>query len=138
MGRRSWATLLVLIVGSAGVACGGRTLEETLPGEGTGGASSATMGSAGTGGRGGTGGLGTRGSTGATGSPDYFNGLTDLPPCNLGTPLSQSAGDCPWYFTGRCYDTKIDACACACPNRSGTSCISGFPDADGKVVVVCN
>lgn len=63
---------------------------------------------------------------------------TDLGDCVLGyLPDEEPGKDCDWMFGDRCYETKLDACSCACPDRRGTSCVSGFPEPDGRVLVSC-
>jgi hypothetical protein len=112
------------------VACGGRVLEEQTPGEPTTSEKSSSAPDAAT----------PKPSGGA--SADNFDGTVSLPPCvkgKLETELDQStlAQTCPYLYAGRCYTTKVKACACACPNRSGTVCSSGFPSLEGTTVVSC-
>jgi hypothetical protein len=47
-----------------------------------------------------------------------------LPECREG-PLRGAEPDqpCPWIADGRCYETKLAACACVCPARDSV-CIS--------------
>jgi hypothetical protein len=53
--------------------------------------------------------------------------------------IGESAGRaCVYVVSGRCYEKKLDACACACKKASGTVCIDGFPEADGTTTVTCN
>jgi hypothetical protein len=78
------------------------------------------------------------GNTGKSGGSDQFVGSsTPLPDCELGSPPTTGA-ECAFLTSGRCYDTKIKACACACPRRTGTVCGSGFPNSEGRVVVSCS
>jgi hypothetical protein len=63
---------------------------------------------------------------------------TQLPACRRGfKPDDQTFRPCDFLADGLCYESKLDACACICPNRPGTNCISGFPVPDGRVVVTC-
>lgn len=70
---------------------------------------------------------------GGSGAPN-----TALPNCHLGfKPEEQSSSPCDFLADGRCYGSKVDACACVCPNKPGTTCTSGFPVPDGRVPVTC-
>lgn len=70
---------------------------------------------------------------------DSFDGTVQLPDCKLGFEAAKSPGSpCPYITAGRCYSTKIAACACACPERAGTACASGFPDSRNQVLVTCS
>ena len=63
---------------------------------------------------------------------------TQLPACRRGfKPDDQASRPCDFLADGLCYESKLDACACICPNRPGTNCMSGFPEPDGHVVVTC-
>jgi hypothetical protein len=76
--------------------------------------------------------------SGAGGQSDQVGSGTALPPCRLGfRPEEENARSCDFLADGRCYGSKVDACACVCPNRPGTNCMSGFPEPDGRVVVTC-
>lgn len=45
---------------------------------------------------------------------------------------------CNWVAEGRCYEEKLDACACTCPGGTAVStCSSGFPEENGAVEVYC-
>lgn len=73
-----------------------------------------------------------------SGSGSSFGGTVALPACHPGfLPGDEPARPCSYMYDGRCYETKTDACSCACPNRSGTTCTSGFPQVNGKVEVTC-
>jgi hypothetical protein len=62
-----------------------------------------------------------------------------LPPCLKGFKMGEAIGKlCVFVTDGLCYETKIDACACACAKPSGTVCLSGFPDPDRPTTVTCN
>lgn len=65
-------------------------------------------------------------------------GSLHLEECQLGF---ERGGDttvpCNWTFDSRCYATKAEACACACPRRKASTCVSGFPSDDGMVEVSC-
>lgn len=53
-----------------------------------------------------------------------------LPECVLGPSRSSSqAGDieCNWVVNDRCYERRIEACACACPRDRNSTCVSGSP-----------
>lgn len=75
------------------------------------------------------------GSAGSLGGP-----TVDLPECKKGRPVD-SSGDtfpnCPYLHDSRCYDTKLDACACACAKLRDSTCSSGFPEPDGTTRVSC-
>ena len=73
------------------------------------------------------------------GSSAYFDGTLALPDCVKGSPKTSPPDDaCVFVVDGRCYPTKVKACACACPRKAGTSCINGFPDDDGTTLVTCH
>jgi len=63
---------------------------------------------------------------------------TDLPGCELGLKESDAPDDCNWVADGRCYTTKLKACACVCPSGDQSFCISGFPEPNGHVAVSCD
>ena len=51
---------------------------------------------------------------------------TKLPECREGPPGPFGGNaECPWRADGKCYDTKLEACACVCPTEDSI-CISGF------------
>ena len=63
-----------------------------------------------------------------------------LPPCSLGFLRADEPGRlCMWITDdGRCYATKLDACACACRATSGDSCLSPYQDApESEIPVDC-
>lgn len=61
-----------------------------------------------------------------------------LPECTKGfSPIEEPRRICNYVVSGRCYDTKEDACGCACPRMNGTTCMSEFPQDDGHVEVTC-
>jgi hypothetical protein len=63
---------------------------------------------------------------------------TTLSPCRQGfEPDEQPTRSCDFLANGLCYESKLDACACICPSRSNTNCVSGFPVPDGRVSVTC-
>jgi len=75
------------------------------------------------------------------GGGSFFPGnKISLPDCKPGfDPNEQPTTNCNFMVAGLCYDTKIDACACACPrDRSNTNCTSGVPVDNGRVVVICD
>ncbi|HET9934401.1 MAG TPA: hypothetical protein VFQ35_27045 [Polyangiaceae bacterium] len=112
--RNSHSAVLLALACLAGVACGGRTEGgETDPTDSSaGGASNATPGSG--------------GATSGQGSNGSGFGSTTLPPCVLG--VEQWLADaCDYYAEGRCYEKKLEACACVCPrNVANTTCLSSF------------
>jgi hypothetical protein len=128
MGR--FAVASVLGMGLV-VACGGRTLEEPFSDSNTTGSLLPDGGLA-----------STSPPSGGSGNPnatDRFGSSVQLPECKLGFDPAKFPGNaCPFVTSGRCYTTKLAACACACPNRSGTSCASGFPDERDRVLVTCS
>jgi hypothetical protein len=79
------------------------------------------------------GGQGTAPNGGGTGLSS-----TSLGPCRKGfKPEEQTTRSCDFLAGELCYESKLDACACICPSRSNTNCVSGFPVPDGRVVVTC-
>lgn len=83
------------------------------------------------------------GGQGTAGQPNNGSGLSGgnvpLPACALGFKEAEdSSKSCDFVVDGLCYESKIEACACACPpNKPNTRCTSGFPVADGHVLVTC-
>lgn len=65
-------------------------------------------------------------------------GSTPLEACKSGFEVDSEPGlPCKWLHDGLCYETKLEACACACPRSAKTStCVSGFED-DVTVKVSC-
>ena len=64
------------------------------------------------------------GSNGSKGTVLRKN--TPLGPCVPGVEQAR-ATTCDYYADGRCYATKLDACACVCPRDSQNSiCLSSF------------
>jgi hypothetical protein len=59
--------------------------------------------------------------------------------CMMGFEPDEAEGRlCNWQVMGRCYEEKLDACACVCPGGTAVStCSSGFPQEDGAVEVYC-
>ena len=79
----------------------------------------------------------TGGKSGGTGSGSSSHlPETQLDECKKGT-LRADADHCVYLYEGRCYDEKLDACACACKKQSGTICSSGFPNPDVPTEVSC-
>jgi hypothetical protein len=126
MDRRAVAAVGAVMLATA--ACGGRVIDETV-GEPTGGGTPTT----------------TATSPPPKTSPGNSNNRADdlvgsqtaLPDCKRGAP--PRGGDaCEFLTGGLCYETKIEACACACPHKTGSVCTSGFPNPDGHVVVTCS
>jgi len=79
-----------------------------------------------------------RESSGEPGPDQSANGSILLPECERGfSPMAEPDRDCNFIVSGRCYDTKVDACGCACPRVNGTTCVSGFPQENGQVLVEC-
>jgi hypothetical protein len=115
------------------VACGGRVIEESTPDDTTTPKQTDTSADASV--------PAKKPSSG--GSKDDLNGTVSLPDCAPGTLATKLAPSslpmtCRYIYAGRCYDTKVKACACACPNKTGTVCSSGFPAFDGTTVVSCS
>ena len=129
MGRRGLIAIALL---SLPVACGGRVLEETpdQPATKTDASTPTPTNQATTG-----------NSSNGSGS-DGLGAPVALPDCVLGglaskmDPISLPT-TCQYTYEGRCYATKLKACACACPNKPGTVCSSGFPSDDGTTLVTC-
>lgn len=69
----------------------------------------------------------------------FPSGTTRLGECEPGFSQAKEPGaSCPWTHEGLCYETKLAACACACPRGSTNStCISGFEDPVNPVAVSC-
>jgi hypothetical protein len=126
MGRRARSGIALFSAFVAAAACGG-----VVSSEGSGDASPIppTSNPAETGGVTGAGGKASSGPS---------SGTVALPACSLGFVKGTSSSPCVFAFDSRCYGTKLDACACACPSRAGTTCISGFPEASGETIVACN
>jgi hypothetical protein len=122
MGRRAMVVMGAVVL--AAVACGGRVIDESE--------SPSPRDS------------GTRTATSTPNDPsrpsrpdDFVGGSVALPDCKPGAP--PVAGSlCEFTTGGLCYETKIEACACACPRKTGTVCGSGFPNSQGRVVVSCS
>lgn len=128
MGRRGLTAIALLWLP---VACGGRVLEESTPDQPTTKADASTA----------TDQI-TKGSSPSGSGSDAFGTPVALPNCVLGESESKldptSLGTtCQYVYAGRCYSTKLKACACACPNKPGTVCSSGFPSDDGTTSVTC-
>jgi hypothetical protein len=66
-----------------------------------------------------------------SGSTSPFDGTTKLGECPEALPASEP---CDWYVTalGKCYASREDACACACPRDRNSICSSGFPGGTGS------
>jgi hypothetical protein len=65
-------------------------------------------------------------------------GSTVLPGCEEGfDPKKEPYRTCNWLAEGRCYDEKLEACACVCPRDKASHCASGFPLENGRVEVYC-
>lgn len=80
---------------------------------------------------------GARSSSGTSG--DDPAGTVALPACPKGFKAGDAIGKlCVYTTNGLCYETKLDACACACTKQSGTVCSSGFPEMDGTTKVTCH
>jgi hypothetical protein len=76
-------------------------------------------------------------SSSGTGGDDPA-GTVALPVCPKGFKAGQVIGKlCVYTTNGLCYETKLDACACACTKQSGTVCSSGFPEMNGTTKVTC-
>lgn len=68
-----------------------------------------------------------------------WDAATPLDSCMTGF-VREEAPDrpCNWVVGDRCYEEKLEACACACPDGTAVStCSSGFPEPDGAVEVYC-
>lgn len=73
----------------------------------------------------------------SNGSSGGAAGRTPLGTCSLGFSYDENPSvPCNWLAEGRCYEEKLDACACICPRRAGTTCISGFYGGDGSATEV--
>lgn len=80
---------------------------------------------------------GASGSSGA--GVDDPGGTVALPACPKGFKPGAAIGKlCVYTTNDLCYETKLDACACACTKQSGTVCSSGFPEMDGTTKVTCH
>jgi hypothetical protein len=75
------------------------------------------------------------GTSGGEPSPDdpdgtlpWWGANTPLGPCKPGfDPEVHPQRDCAFVAKGACYETKLEACACACPrNKKNTTCSSAF------------
>lgn len=63
---------------------------------------------------------------------------TKLPDCEPGFELGDEPDrSCDWFADGLCYSDKLVACACVCPPHGGSTCLSGFPEENGRVEVYC-
>lgn len=117
----------------ATAACGGRVIDETEEGSTRGGdtvpAPTATATTTNT--------PTKTGSGNSSSSGDLVGPQTVLPDCKPGTP-PQAGHACEFVTGGLCYETKIKACACACPHKTGSVCASGFPNPQGHVIVSCS
>ena len=74
------------------------------------------------------------------GSAEGSDESVSLPPCTPGFVRADEPGRlCMWITDdGRCYATKLDACACACRATSGDSCSSPYFDApESEIPVDC-
>jgi hypothetical protein len=78
---------------------------------------------------------GTPGGGGGGGGSDDHE--VDLPQCKLGVKQAE-AESCKFLYEGRCYEEQLEACACACPRKTGTTCISGLPDDEVPTDVLCS
>lgn len=110
-------------------ACGGRVESEPPPGtDGTG-----TSSSDGDGVRG-----DADGPTGGSDDPaDSPSDKTPLGRCSEGFLRSEHPGRaCNWLAEDRCYEEKLDACACICPQDRDSTCLSGFYGGDGSATRV--
>jgi hypothetical protein len=77
------------------------------------------------------------GSGARSGSGGAGNGQTPLGACSPGFSYAENPDlPCNWLADGRCYEEKLDACACICPRRAGTTCISGFYGGEGSATEV--
>lgn len=62
-----------------------------------------------------------------------------LPECVLGPPRASpqaSGAACNWVVSERCYERRVEACACACPRDRNSTCVSGSPGLE--VGVACS
>jgi len=81
---------------------------------------------------------GTDAAAKAGGGGTNLGGTEALPACHPGfLPSDRPDLPCSYMYDNRCYQTKTEACGCACPNRAGTTCSSGFPQLNGRVAVTC-
>lgn len=81
----------------------------------------------------------SRDSGGAGEGPFAGAPTTPLGKCRLGEVVGV-ADTCPWMVERRCYATRDEACACACPHdKAHVICTSSdFDGEDGRVVVGCD
>jgi hypothetical protein len=129
-----WRAVVAIALLSFPVACGGRVYEEPLPDQpvtpnqkSSSPDASTTM---------------MTPSGGGGSSKDNLDGTVSLPACVKGKLVSEVAqsslaAGCPYVYQDRCYTTKVKACACACPNKTGTVCSSDFPSSEGMTAVFC-
>jgi hypothetical protein len=131
MGLRGVTAIALLF--SLPVACGGRVIEEQTPDETTTPNEMTSQDASSP----------PKKASAAGSSKNDPNGSVSLPECvpgTLATKLDPSSlpMTCPYIYAGRCYGTKVKACACACPNKAGTVCSSGFPSFEGTTAVSCS
>ena len=77
---------------------------------------------------------------GAGDGGQQVDGGVALPGCQLGfDPEDADGRPCNWVAQGRCYEEKLEACACICPRDTAvtSNCSSGFPEENGHVPVYC-
>lgn len=113
--RMTASSLLAVVLTPLVIACGGRTegglADVDIPPDTSPQTSGDDPGS-------------TVGSNGSKGT--VLRKTTPLQPCVPGIEQA-SATVCDYYAEGRCYVTKLDACACVCPRNSQNSiCLSSF------------
>jgi hypothetical protein len=68
------------------------------------------------------------------------SGGVALPGCEEGFDKKKEPyRSCNWVAKGYCYEDKLEACACVCPQNTSvvSNCASGFPVEDGEVEVYC-
>ncbi len=112
-----------IAVGLVAFGCGGKTDDEGQEPDSTGSPSDSSG----------------SGAAAGDGEDGAWDAAAPLGKCGQGFDYSDAKGrHCNWMVAGVCYEDKLDACACACPsNVSTSSCYSGWPVEDGKVLVYC-
>lgn len=77
------------------------------------------------------------GGNDGSGGGGSLDGQATLGPCVEGFLYVENPSlQCNWLAEGRCYDEKLDACACICPRRGSSTCLSGFYGGDGSATRV--
>lgn len=72
----------------------------------------------------------TNATGGSAGTSSRNPSQDPLPECALGPVRAEAEADgveCNWVVADRCYERRIEACACACPRDRDSQCVSGSP-----------